>query len=468
MCATLALLLSEVVHAAGEQRTAGTAASTAGQSTTGTYLRNDDGFETIPLKTQPDDKAAGAAASFDANKPPRAHIPIGPDLLFGGFASLRGNTSRNNDLSSRWSDATSIITPDLSLSFAYAPSKYFHAYTNLGVEHPVAIEELIDNSQNPSLQVRQAYVAITDVMDGTTYQVGRQRFRDSRRWLFDENMDAVKLDYRYEDFSVEFSASQYGLVQRELLRRDKANQQERFINYYSALTYRFAKKSKVSVFALYQQDHLFDQEHPIFVGLQSEGEIIRHLDYWIQTAAVRGKDGTKQIRGEAVDVGLTKVLGGHLKPSITVGYAYGTGDNNPNDNVDSGFRQTGFQSNSDAFNGVARFKYYGEVLDPRLTNLMIFTGGAGIKPNPVTSFDVIYHYYLQDHTSTRIRGANVGIAPTGLSKDLGHEVDFVAGYHGIPHLYTRFIVGYFWPGDAFAEASRNGAFTASMLLRYTF
>ena len=468
LSATLALFLSDMAYAASEQASAGTDASATTDPATSTGLRTDSISETVPSKSQPEDKAAAAAQAFDANKPPRAHIPIGPDLLFGGFASFRADTSRNYDLSSRWGDATTIMKPDLSLSFAYVPSTYVHAYTNLGVEHPVAIEELIDNAQNPSLQVRQAYVAVTDVVEGATFQVGRQRFRDGRRWLFDDNLDAARLDYRYQDFSIEFSASRFGLVQRELLRRDGASNQERFINYYSAFTYKFAKKSKVSLFALYQQDHLLDQEHPIFFGLQSEGELIRHLNYWIQTAGARGTDGSKQIRGEAVDVGLTKVFSGDLKPSLTAGYAYGTGDSNPNDNIDSAFRQTGFQSNSDSFNGVARFKYYGEVLDPRLANLMIFTGGAGIKPSPVTSFDVIYHYYLQDHASTRIRGTNFGAAPTGLSKDLGHEVDFVAGYHGIPHLYTRFIVGYFFPGEAFAEASRNGAFTASMLLRYTF
>lgn len=430
--------------------------------------KNDRGFETVDLKKAVDGAKPLAPEPFDANRPPRAHIPIGPDLLFGGYAAFRGDTTRNYDLSRRWADATTIVKPELSLAFAYAPSKYIHAYTNIRVEQPVALEEIVDDPQDPSIRVNQAYVAVTDVVDGATLQVGRQRFRDARRWLFDDNLDAARLTYRYQDFSVELSASRLGLVRRELLRRDDASDQERFINYYSVLTYKFAKKSRVGVFALYQQDRLLDKEHPIFFGLQSEGEVIRHLNYWIQAAAVRGKDGPERIRGEAVDVGLTKEFGGGFKPSITVGYAYGTGDRNPDDNVDTAFRQTGLQGNTDSFNGVARFKYYGEVLDPRLTNLMIFTGGAGIKPSPVTSFDLIYHYYLQDHASTRIRGSDLAADPTGLSKHLGSELDGVVGYHGIPHLYTRFIVGYFWPGSAFADASRNGAFTASMLLRYNF
>jgi alginate production protein len=463
----LALALTDMAHAASEPAPTD-AAAPATQPPNNTLSGNNTGFETVDVKTRTEETKAAAAESFDANRPPRAHIPIGPDLLFGGFAALRGDTTRNYDLSRRWADSTSLVTPELSLAFAYTPSKYLHAYTNIRVEHPVALEEIVDDSQDPSIRVNQAYVAVTDVVDGVTLQVGRQRFRDARRWLFDDNLDAARLAYKYQDFSVELSASRFGLVQRELLRRDEANDQERFINYYSVLTYKFAKRSRVGVFALYQQDRLFDKEHPIFFGLQSEGEIIGHLKYWVQTAAVRGNDGSEQLRGEAIDVGLIKEFDGGLKPSITAGYAYGTGDRNPGDHVDTAFRQTGFQGNSDSFNGVARFKYYGEVLDPSLSNLMIFTGGAGIKPNPVTSFDVIYHYYLQDHASPRIRGNDFTVAPTGLSTHLGSEVDGVVGYHGIPHLYTRFIVGYFWPGDAFAETAQNGAFTASILLRYSF
>jgi Alginate export len=103
-----------------------------------------------------------------------------------------------------------------------------------------------------------------------------------------------------------------------------------------------------------------------------------------------------------------------------------------------------------------------------LTNLMVFTGGVGIKPFDKTSFELVYHYYLQDHAAPRIRGSNLAADPTGLSKHVGSEVDLVAGYQGIPHLQTKFIVGYFFPGEAFTQPWHDGAFLASFLLRYNF
>ncbi|MFZ3014213.1 MAG: hypothetical protein WA045_10940, partial [Nitrospira sp.] len=37
---------------------------------------------------------------FDPNAPPRATIPIGPNLFIGGYVSLEGETNRNYRLSS--------------------------------------------------------------------------------------------------------------------------------------------------------------------------------------------------------------------------------------------------------------------------------------------------------------------------------------------------------------------------------
>ncbi len=405
---------------------------------------------------------------FDPNAPPRATIPIGPNLFVGGYVSLEGETNRNYKLSSTLGEADTILTPILAPAFSYEPNQYLQLYVNPVLEMPVAAEEIEDRPQTTELNMNLAYLTVKNVVPGARMQVGRQRFIDSRRWLFNENMDAIRLGYQYEQFSLELSVSQLNLVQRNLLRREAEEDEEGFVNYYAYADYKFGKKNHIGLFALYQDQQRIGTAQPITVGLQSSGRLLKGLKYWLQTAAVRGSDGGQRIRGEAIDVGLTQAFDGAWEPSLTVGYAYGTGDSNPNDNVDARFRQSGFQGNSDKFNGVARFKYYGEVLDPRLTNLMVFTGGVGIKPFSKTSFDLVYHYYLQDHVSTRIRGSDLDTDPTGLSKHVGSEVDLVVGYQGIPHLQTKFVLGYFFPGKAFNETWHDGAFLASFLLRYNF
>lgn len=405
---------------------------------------------------------------FDPNAPPRAITPIGPDLFVGGYTSLEGETNRHYDLSSTFGKADSTLTPIFAPAFAYEPNQYLQLYVNPVLEIPIAVEEIEDRSQTTELNMNLAFLTVKNVVPGTRLQVGRQRFIDSRRWLFNENMDAIRLGYQYEQFSVELSVSQLNLVQRNLLRREAEEDEEGFVNYYAYADYKFGKKNHIGLFALYQDQQRLGTAQPITVGLQSGGRLFDNLKYWLQTAAVRGSDGGQRIRGEAIDVGLTQVFDRAWEPSVTIGYAYGTGDSNPNDNVDSRFRQSGFQGNSDKLNGVARFKYYGEVLDPRLTNLMVFTGGVGIKPLSKTSFDLVYHYYLQDHASKRIGGSDLNTDPTGLSKHIGSEVDLVVGYQGIPHLQTKFVLGYFFPGKAFNDTWHDGAFLASFLLRYNF
>ena len=408
------------------------------------------------------------AEPFEPNAPPRATIPIAPNLFVGGYVSLEGETNRNYRLSSTLGEADSKLTPVFAPAFSYEPNQYLQLYVNPKIEIPVRVEEIDDQSQTTELNMNLAFLTVKNVVPGARLQLGRQRFIDSRRWLFNENMDAIRLGYQYEQFSLELSVSQLNLVQKNLLRREGEDDEEGFVNYYAYADYKFGKKNHIGLFALYQDQQRLGTAQPITFGLQSGGRLFDNLKYWLQTAAVRGSDGGQRIRGEAIDVGLTQVFDRTWEPSLTIGYAYGTGDSNPNDNVDARFRQTGFQGNSDKLNGVARFKYYGEVLDPRLTNLMVFTGGVGIKPLSKTSFDLVYHYYLQDHASKRIGGSDLDTDPTGLSKHIGSEVDLVVGYQGIPHLQTKFVLGYFFPGKAFNDTWHDGAFLASFLLRYNF
>lgn len=405
---------------------------------------------------------------FDPNAPPRATIPIAPNLFIGGYVSLEGETNRNYKLSSHLGEADSILTPILAPAFAYEPNQYLQLYVNPVLELPVAVEEIEETTQTKELNLNLAFLTVKNIVPGARLQVGRQRFIDSKRWLFNENMDAIRLGYQYDQFSLELSVSQLNLVQRNLLRREAEDDEEGFVNYYAYAGYKFGKRNHIGLFALYQDQQRLGTAQPIYVGLQSGGRLLGDLKYWLQTAIVRGSDGGNSIRGEAIDVGLTQVFNTVWEPSLTIGYAYGTGDSNPDDKVDTSFRQTGFQGNSDKFNGVARFKYYGEVLDPRLSNLMVFTGGLGIKPFSKTSFDLVYHYYLQDHASDRIRGSDLSTDPTGLSKHIGSEVDLVVGYQGIPHLQTKFVLGYFFPGKAFTQTWHDGAMLATILFRYNF
>jgi alginate production protein len=184
---------------------------------------------------------------------------------------------------------------------------------------------------------------------------------------------------------------------------------------------------------------------------------------------VGGRDGSKRIRGWAVDLGGTYEFQVGPKPALTLGFAFGSGDRNPDDGTDGGFRQTGLQDNESDFGGAADFKYYGEVLDPELSNLAILTAGIGIRPSEKFSMDLVYHYYLQHQAAPALRNAGIDAEPSGRSRRLGSGVDLVVGFQGIwDHLDARLGVGYFVPGAAFPEAIGGGAWVVRAEVQFRF
>jgi alginate production protein len=117
---------------------------------------------------------------------------------------------------------------------------------------------------------------------------------------------------------------------------------------------------------------------------------------------------------------------------------------------------------------VADFKYYGELLDPELSNLSIFTAGTGINPTEESSIDLVYHYYLQDKASNSLRNVGIEAEPDGRNKGLGSEIDLILGYVGRGEtIELALILGYFIPGSAFPSESEN-SFLTKLVLQLSF
>lgn len=153
-----------------------------------------------------------------------------------------------------------------------------------------------------------------------------------------------------------------------------------------------------------------------------------------------------------MDVGLSwrtkfKAL---AKPRFTVSYAYGSGDNNPDDSIDRAFRPTGLEDNNGKFFGVNRFRYYGELLRPRLSNINILTLATGYRLGKNKSLEVIYHQYRQNNANDSL-SARIRPDPDGISKDIGDELDISIGLLGWKHLEVEVTAAAFRAGKAFAH-----------------
>lgn len=404
----------------------------------------------VPGRSGPPASAAGREPGvFDPGDPPETRYRLAPFLTFGAEIELDYTFRRNLDLAARRNDDVSLLAPELSLAWSFDPTPAFQAFLNVALSRELVLAEGVDGagaSDDLVLEIKEAFGWLRHP-GGASLQVGRQRFEDERAWLYDEELDAIRLRYQREGLAVELSVSRDGLVRKDVL---SAEPRERINNYVLLVGYRLLGEVELEGYAIVRDDRAADRRRPLFLGLRSRGEPVEDLDYWLELAFVTGRDGSNRIRGWGVDLGVTYEFQVAPKPAVTLGVAFGSGDRNPDNGHDGNFRQTGLQENAADFGGAATFKYYGEVLDPELSNLAISTVGIGIRPRDSFSLDLVYHHYLQHRPSEAIRGARINAEPSGRSRRLGHEVDLVVGLEGLwGRVDAKAVVGRFMPGSAF-------------------
>ncbi len=409
-----------------------------------------------------------AFSSFDPDAPPETRIRLAPFLTFGAQIEVEYELQRNLDLDGDQDEDLSTLVPELSLAFSFDPSRYFQAFFNVKLSGEFMFEDGNKVDDQVSLEFEQAYLLFKNLLDERlSFQIGRQRFDDERQWLYDAELDAARAFFQLSRFLVELSTSRGGLVDRDLLNDDVS---DRVNNYFAYGTYAISEETYAAAYILVFDDRSDEENSPIFFGIHSDGDLTESLGYWLELAYVAGKEGSNKIRGLGFDVGSTYVFDLPLEPSITLDYAFGTGDADPDDGVDKNFRQTGLQANEGDFNGVADFIYYGELFDPELSNLSIFTAGVGINPTEESSIDLVYHYYLQDKASDSLRDVGIEGDPDGQSKRLGSEIDLIIGYvnEGTENIFElAFVLGYLIPGKAFPSESEN-SFLTKLVIQFEF
>lgn len=410
-------------------------------------------------------KKSGDTTSFDFSAPPKTKILLAPGLTFGADVEVDFESERNFDLDSDEDDGLSTVEPALDLAFSYDPTDWFRVFAEVELSHDVAIEAPAKRRERePALKIKKAYVTLQNILDGVTLQLGRQRVKDEREWLYDEELDAARLFVQHGNFGLEASASRRLLVQEDLLNKDR---KERINNYFFLGRYALSDDSELDGYFLVRDDLTSSEEDLYFIGLRSIGEIAKDWDYWLDGAYLTGTDGSDDINAFGFDVGTTYVADLPWEPSLTLGFAFGSGDSDPDDGTDYAYRQTGLQDNNGRFNGVTRFKYYGEVLDPELSNLAVLTAGIGIRPSKKSSIDLVYHSYWQHKATDRLRDAEIEMDPDGRSRYLGHGLDLVVGFREFEDVDAELILGGFFPRDAFPDDADN-AYFVGFEIQYSF
>jgi hypothetical protein len=299
-------------------------------------------------------------------------------------------------------------------------------------------------------QFTQLYVMARDIGgSGFAFQIGRQDIEETREWLFDDYLDAVRL-YYYGGHPLVF---QMALIRAVSPLNPKFRT---WTDFFGQSSYYFNRKNVVSGYILTRRDSDdIRNREPVWLGVRYQGLIRDCVKPWLELSYMGGEDKGKTLRATAIDVGTIYAVNNlRFTPFLGLSYAIGTGDKTAGDKTDNTFRQTGYQDNVDYLGGVSLLKYYGELLDPELGNLKIFTGTIGFYPTATSSFQVVYHSYSQHQLDQEMQSMKLldpPARPNGINADLGWELDFVAGVTDIwQRVCLAWTIGIFDPGQAFS------------------
>ncbi len=389
---------------------------------------------------------------------------------FEGEIEQSLSTDWNYNLDADDEEGVLKIEPGLSLEMEYEVNKNTFGFISLqsGRELKIDIEDdERERSYKSTLEIEEAYIHLKGLSDAddikSSLTIGRFNLNDNREWLYDKNLDGILVSFEFKEIDTEISLSinKEEIIGSDLIRHDD---EDTVKNYFLIGEYEQSKELELTAYTIVRDDRHEKNENQIFYGLTTKGELAdKQFSFWADFGWSRGKDDEKKINGYGLDVGTT--MFSHKAPGayLTLAYAYGSGDGDR----DTDFRQTDLQGNSDKFGGVTSFKYYGEVFDPELSNLHIYTAGIGYRFNRSASVDLVYHHYQQDQASDKLRSSDLDSDPDGISKNIGSELDVVAGFSFAANIETELVLGYFQPGSAFDD-NANGAVKIEAKISYSF
>ena len=411
-----------------------------------------------PLVADASETRAGPQASVaDLDAPPETRLRVTPALRVGAEVTVESIGATNLDLDATTTDDQAVVTPEVALAVLFAPRPSFTAFLNVEVVHERTLTGPDESPERVQFLLKEALVAWTDVLQSRlALRVGRQKFDDAREWLFDAELDAVRVTYHGAALTLDGAVSWGDLVPREPWHAEarEARTSALLMGRYAVTT-----AHTVAAYGLFRDDRSLAQDPFLFLGVHAHGTVRETVTYWVEFAHVRGREGARTLRGYGVDVGLTSRLPLPWQPALTVGVAFGSGDTDPTGRVDRSFRQTGLHDNEGTWAGMAKFKYYGELLDPELSNLLVLTGGIGLRPTRTSSLDLVAHAYWQQTPAAQLRATRLDLAPLGHRRTLGQAFEVIVGYVPGPQVKARWIVSVFVPGAAFPAEADPAYFT---------
>lgn len=433
---------------------------------------------------------------------------LGKPVTIGGEYDLNPGFRDNLDLDKNDQDGSMRLDQELKLEAFYPISNFTAVFLSFkGITESRFNVDSDTTDQNRVELARDETWVYFDRIAGTGFglQFGNQNVSETREWWWDKDMDALRLYYNRGPLHFELTGGKQIGGESTL---QSINPSDKEVYRVLGLgSWMWGMKQRLEFFFLNQWDRsaqeregdvilrknrdTFDDNMTWF-GARAIGEIglsdYGSVNYWVDVAGVHGDetvykyksiDNTQLTRvaaapkhnnvdGWAFDVGAFWTLPVKFEPTFTLSYARASGDSNPNDGHNSSFRQTGIQRNNWRFNGVNRFRIYGELLRPELSNMSIFTSAFGIRLLKNSSIEFVYHKYDQVAAIDNLRNANINADPNGIDRDIGQEVNVIANFREWKNLELGVEGAVFDAGKAFGNEANGLAYSIFLDVNYNF
>lgn len=434
---------------------------------------------------------------------PAGAIEHGPGLT--GKYSMKVEGFYLHSLKPKGQDApteSNLVTEARGRLF-YTPTPSVHAYFDgrLNLRRRNRDDGIdSDTDYQADLEVKELWLEKTDIVIPASYaKIGRSKLLEPRGWWWDDEFESLRSGY-----DTTLLKTELGIGQR--LTQTRINEDER-LNFEGDITWLFGTVShqwragqflegrllfqmddnqNAKVGDILKTDAQRNQDNDlVWIGARLTGEesfnnALDKIRYWVDLAYVTGSEerlvttttATQQeqvtairdedVDGFAFDVGLTAQPDAIPGAAVTLSYAYAPGDSD-----NTGYRQPLLHRNKAKFSGFNRFRTYGEVLRPNLSNLHIITAAFGYPLGHNSWLESVYHYYRQDDSSREILDSRLRINPDGRDTDIGHAFDFILGNNLAKGMSYELVAGTFIAGSAF-NTSDDLAYRIAFKLRYDF
>ena len=448
------------------------------------------------------DRGFSLARNPDDKRPDKQlTVPLfGKPLILGGEFGNASNFRGDYKLKNGAEDDQLKFEQGLELELFYRPNKNLAVF----VEGKTAREAVPYAESGPEPVFRtikrgEMWIYANNIFGSPfSAQIGRQNFREQRQWWWDADLDAVRLYFSRKNFYFETAyAQELGYTSTEFGKFDP--EQEGVQRVLGQASWRWQKDHRLDLFFLKHNDisprPRINQFVPSeredesdarlrWLGMRMSGEAASTLEYWLEGALVQGNevafaydaddDGrnfveavqARNVKGWAFDSGLSWQTPLPWQPTFTLSYALGSGGSANGE--DRSFRQTGLQENNNKFNGVDRFRFYGELLRPELSNLRLLTAAAGWRFWRASSIEFLYHRYRQYQPADFLRGTRLKADPEGIHPDIGQEWNVVIGIEELQRLEIEIVGGLFRAGKAYGALKGETAYNAILKMDFNF